>query len=99
MPTRKIAAIKHWIENMGFELVNSHFLNSKFTRINYYSLGNFGVYEEISEPKKSGRTTGNEKLKFISWNPWGEDFEVNSVKDLSKAYEDSLIVNPQLSTQ
>jgi hypothetical protein len=52
MPTRKIAAIKHWIENMGFELVNSHFLNSKFTRINYYSLGNFGVYEEISEPKK-----------------------------------------------
>ena len=99
MPTRKIAAIKNWIETMGFELVKSHILNSKFTRINYYSLGNFGVFEEISEPQKSGKASGGEKMKFISWNPWGVDFEVNSVKDLSKAYEDSLIINPQLSLE
>ena len=99
MPTRKIAAIKNWIETMGFELVKSHILNSKYTRINYYSLGNFGIYEEISEPKTGRKVDKEEKLKFISWNPWGEDFEVNSVRDLSKAYEDSLIVNPQLSVQ
>ncbi|NEU07539.1 hypothetical protein GZH53_04355 [Flavihumibacter sp. R14] len=97
MPRKQIAAIKNWIESMGFELVKSHILNSKYTRINYYNLGNFGIYEEISESKN--KVDGNKRLKFISWNPWGDEFEVNSVKDLSKAYEDSLIVNPQLAVE
>ena len=97
MPTRKIAAIKKWIETMGFELVNSHLINSKYTRINYYSLGNFGIYEEISAPAKSNESKSEGKMKFISWNPWGEDFVVHSVKELSNAYQESLTINPELA--
>ena len=33
-------------------------------------------------------TQSEKKLKFISWSPWGDDLEINSVKELSKAYED-----------
>jgi hypothetical protein len=97
MPTRKIAAIKNWIETMGFELVKSHLLNNRYTRINYYSLGNFGIYEEISKPARSPKPDDEGKMKFISWNPWGDEFEVNSVKDLSKAYQDTLTINPELA--
>ena len=67
MPTRKIAAIKNWIETMGFELVKSHILNNRYTRINYYSLGNFGIYEEISKPTKDPEANSVSKMKFISW--------------------------------
>ena len=52
MPLKKISAIKDWIKFMGFELVKSHLINRRNTRINYYSLGNFGVYEEISKSEK-----------------------------------------------
>lgn len=97
MPTRKIAAIKKWIETMGFKLVKSHLNNSKYSRINYYSLGNFGIYEEILKPSKKPDSKSEGKMKFISWNPWGEDFEVNSVKDLSDAYQESLVINPELA--
>lgn len=97
MPTRKIAAIKKWIETMGFKLVKSHVINNRYTRINYYSLGNFGIYEEISEPAKHPESKSEGKMKFISWNPWGEDFVVNSVKELSKAYQESLRINPELA--
>ena len=96
MPTKKISAIKNWIETMGFELVKSHLISGKYSRINYYSLGNFGIFEEIAEPAKS-QSTSERKMKFISWNPWGDDFEVNSVKELSKAYQDSLTINPELA--
>ena len=81
---------------MGFELVNSHLMSGKYSRINYYSLGNFGIYEEIAEPAKS-HPASEGKMKFISWNPWGDDFVVNSVKELSQAYQDCLTINPQLA--
>ena len=82
---------------MGFELVNSHLLNSKYTCINYYTLGNFGVFEEISKSSKSSDSAGEGKFKFISWDPWGQDFVVHSAKELSEAYQESLMVNPQLA--
>ena len=82
---------------MGFELVKSHLFNSKYTCINYYILGNFGVFEEISKSSKGSEVRGEEKLKFVSWNPWGEDFVVHSAKELSEAYQESLTVNPQLA--
>ena len=92
MPRETANAIKNWIKKMGFKLVKSHNLNHRTTKINYYSLGNFGVYEEIL---KSPKSVG-EKRKFISWTPWGIDFEVNSVRDLSKAYEDFIEYNPNV---
>ena len=94
MLLKKISAIKDWMKFMDFELVKSHLVNSKNTRINYYSLGNFGIYEEITE---NDNINHESDLKFISWNPWGDEFEVNSVKDLSKAYGDSLAISPELS--
>ena len=92
MPRKTAYAIKNWIKSMGFKLVKSHVLNRRNRKINYYSLGNFGVYEEIFKSTSSS----NEKRKFISWNPWGIDFEVNSVNDLRKAYEESEKYNPNL---
>jgi len=96
MVKSKIAAIKNWIQLMGFELIKSHELISKGIKINYYSLGNFGVYEEISNKKKLGRNT-SDNMRFISWNPWGIDFEVNSVKDLMDAYQDSQSYSSEIS--
>jgi hypothetical protein len=89
-----MTAIKSWIKKMGFELVNSHIVNGKSTQINYYSLGSFGIYEEISRSIKDGKKIAGDTLRFISWTPWGVDFEVNSVGDLSKAYQDSINYNP-----
>ena len=96
MARSKIAAIKSWIKEMGFKLVKSHVVNGKATKINYYSLGSFGIYEEISKGIKGGKKMAGEKLRFISWTPWGVDFEVNSVNDLSKAYQDSISYNPDV---
>ena len=96
MVKSKIAAIKNWIKLMGFELIKSHDLIGKEVKINYYSLGNFGVYEEISNKKSSGRSNGA-NMRFISWNPWGIDFEVNSVKDLIDAYQDSKSYSPEMT--
>ncbi|HEY0667316.1 MAG TPA: hypothetical protein VGD22_04015 [Sphingobacteriaceae bacterium] len=98
MPRKTASAIKTWIKSMGFELVKSHVLNRKNTRINYYSLGNFGIYEEIFKKSPSSKI-GNVKRKFISWTPWGIDFEVSSVKDLMRAYEESEEYNPDLVIQ
>lgn len=94
MPRKTTSAIKTWLKDMGFKLVKSHVLNRKNTKINYYNLGNFGVYEQIF---KSSSSNSNERRKFISWTPWGIDFEVNSVKDLRKAYEESEEYNPDLA--
>lgn len=99
MPKKQIAAIKEWIKLMGFKLVKSHILKAENTRINYYSLGNFGVYEKIIALGKRGKPESGIKLKFTSWTPWGIDFEVNSVKDLSKAYQESLNYNPDLALE
>lgn len=95
MARTKITAIKHWIENMGFKLIKSHVIKGK-SQINYYSLGNFGIYEEVSREKKPGRKSLSIVRKFRSWNPWGVDFEVHSVNDLSQAYQDSISYNPDL---
>ena len=95
MVKSKIAAIKNWIKTMGFELINSHNLSGEEVKINYYSLGNFGIYEEISNKKMAGRNKQTE-MRFISWNPWGIDFEVNSVKDLIDAYQDSKSYSPEI---
>lgn len=96
MVKSKIAAIKDWIEVMGFELINSHNLSGQEVKINYYSLGNFGIYEEISNKKMQG-IKNQPKMRFISWNPWGIDFEVSSVKDLIEAYQDSKSHSPEIS--
>ncbi len=94
MVQQQTTPIKNWIETMGFELVTSDFF--KDSLINYYSLGNFGVYEEILSSQAKSGSTDPKETKFISWNPWGEDFEVFSVADLSEAYEKTLFVNPDL---
>lgn len=94
MVESKIAAIRDWIKTMGFELIKSHNLSGAEVKINYYSLGNFGIYEEISNKKLAGRS--KEKMRFISWNPWGIDFEVTSLKDLINAYQDSKSYSPEM---
>ncbi len=96
MARNKITAIKTWMKDMGFKLIKSHIINGKATKINYYSLGSFGIYEEISKGIKDGKKMAGDKLRFISWTPWGVDFEVNSVNDLSKAYQDSISYNPDV---
>ena len=97
MARNKITAIKNWIKGMGFELVKSHVVNGKSVKINYYSLGNFGIYEEISKVINPDKKSAGDKLRFISWTPWGIDFEVNSVNDLSEAYQDSISYNPDIA--
>ncbi|MGB4397849.1 MAG: hypothetical protein WBJ10_00670 [Daejeonella sp.] len=96
MVRNKISAIRSWMKKMGFELIKSHLVNNKATKINYYSLGNFGIYEEISKGIEGGEKNASEKLRFISWTPWGIEFEVNSVNDLSEAYQDSINYNPEV---
>lgn len=93
MTRNRASSIKNWIKNMGFKLTKSHVLDHRTKKIKYYTLGNFGVYEEITPSK----TPSQKKQKFISWTPWGENFEVNSVKDLSKAYEDFINYNPPVA--
>lgn len=96
MPRETATAIKNWIKKMGFKLIKSHNLNHRTTKINYYSLNNFGVYEEICKSETSGKVDSKDR-KFISWTPWGIDFEVNSVRDLSRAYEEFIRYNPTVN--
>lgn len=98
MTRNRALSIKNWIKTMGFELTKSHHLDHRTKKIKYYTLGNFGVYEEItptgaSAHKKTG-TSAQKKQKFISWTPWGDHFEVNSVRDLSQAYQNFVTYNP-----
>ncbi|WP_256009281.1 hypothetical protein [Desertivirga xinjiangensis] len=90
MTRNRALSIRNWIKNMGFQLTKSHLLDRRTRKIKYYTLGNFGIYEEIS-PKNAEK-----KEKFISWTPWGDNIEVNSVNDLSKAYEEFLNYNPNV---
>jgi len=94
MTQNKALSIKNWIKEMGFKLTKSHLLEKRSRRIKYYTLGNFGIYEEIT-PKKSD--VASKKQRFISWTPWGDNFEVNSVKELSKAYQEFITYNPNVS--
>ena len=94
MTRNKALSIKNWIRGMGFKLTKSHLLEHRTRKIKYYTLGNFGVYEEITPLGKPAASA--KKQKFISWTPWGDDIEVNSVKDLSKAYQDFITYNPNI---
>ncbi|HCN84873.1 MAG TPA: hypothetical protein DIT07_14840 [Sphingobacteriaceae bacterium] len=94
MTANRASSIKNWITSMGFKLYKSHMLNSRSKKIKYYTLGSFGVYEEIRIPKNDSKKSTEER--FISWTPWGVDLEITSVRDLSKAYEDFLSYNPNI---
>jgi hypothetical protein len=94
MTATKASLIKNWIKSMGFKLYKSHLLNSRSKKIKYYTLGSFGVYEEILMPKDDSKKITDER--FISWTPWGVDLEITSVRDLSKAYEEFLSYNPNV---
>jgi hypothetical protein len=48
MTRNNALSIKNWIKNMGFKLTKSHLLEHRTRKIKYYTLGNFGVYEEIT---------------------------------------------------
>ena len=97
MARNQINAIRSWIKGMGLKRIKSHTLNGKTRRINYYSLGSFGVYEEIPlSVNKEGKKGRKDQSRFISWNPWGIDFEVSSVNELSRAYQDSISYNPEI---
>ncbi|MEJ6980661.1 hypothetical protein WG906_09390 [Pedobacter sp. P351] len=95
MTRNNALSIKSWIKGMGFKLTKSHLLERRTKKIKYYTLGNFGVYEEITPIKKS-EPLSDKKLKFTSWTPWGDDVEINSVKDLSKAYEEFMNFHPNI---
>lgn len=92
MTSNKALSIKNWIKNMGFKLSKSHVLDSHSKKIKYYTLGSFGIYEQIEIPKSDSKKIAQQK--FISWTPWGIDFEINSVRDLSNAYADFFSYNP-----
>lgn len=76
------SAIQKWIKTMGFELINSHESENPNIKTNYYTLGNFGLFEKIiiKNDKPSDQ-------RFITWNPWGIDFEVHSLAELQDAYQ------------
>lgn len=93
MTQNRALSIKNWIKSRGFKLTRSHLLNHRTKTIKYYTLGNFGVYEEITPSKSAAQ----KKRKFISWTPWGENFEVTSVSDLSKAFEEFENYNPDIA--
>ncbi|WP_207534948.1 hypothetical protein [Desertivirga arenae] len=92
MKRNRALSIKNWIKTMGFELTKSHLLNHRTKKLKYYTLGNFGVYEEITP----ARVPSEKKQKFISWTPWGDSIEVHSVKELSTAYEEFINYNPSV---
>ena len=98
MTPNKAQSIKTWIKRMGFKLTKRHVSTAQSKKINYYTLDNFGVYEEISSPAKPSRNVSPvKKQRFISWTPWGVDFEINSVRDLSRAYAEFLNYNPDVA--
>ena len=98
MTPSKALLIKTWIKRMGFKLTKKHVSTSQSKKINYYTLDNFGVYEEISSSSKTAKSESPVKRqRFISWTPWGIDFEINSVRDLSRAYAEFLNYNPDVA--
>ncbi len=94
MTSTKALSIKNWIRSMGFKLSKSHVLDHRLRKVKYYTLGNFGLYEDIQISKSDTKKIAHQK--FISWTPWGIDFEVTSVRDLSEAYADFLRYNPTI---
>ncbi len=97
MAPKQVLSIKNWLKSMGFKLAKSHTLNSGSKKIKYYILDNFGIYEETPLRKTDGKASTSEKNKrFISWTPWGEDLEINSVRDISQAYQEFLRHNPDV---
>jgi len=68
---------KNWMNARGLDLVNMHYFKESSLKINYYTLGNFCIYEEILVNKNKSK-----KLRFITWNTWGIDFKIFSLKEL-----------------
>jgi hypothetical protein len=95
MTPDKALSIRSWIKDMGFKLTKSHLLEHRTRKLKYYTLGNFGVYEEITPVSKSVPTSKKNR-KFISWTPWGDNVVIRSVRDLSKAYDDFIKYNPDV---
>lgn len=95
MTRNNALSIKGWLKRMGFKLTKSHSLQHHTRKINYYTLGNFGIYEE-TELKNKAQSAPDKKRKFISWTPWGDNFEVQSLKDLRDAYEEFMKYNPEV---
>ncbi len=99
MTSIKASSIRDWIKRMGFTLAKSHVLNGQSKKIKYYTLDNFGIYEETPIRKTDGKASVSAKnKKFVSWTPWGDMFEVNSVRDISRAYAEFANYNPNVVT-
>jgi hypothetical protein len=97
MTANNASSIRNWIKTMGFKLYKSHLSSRDLKRIRYYTLDNFGVYEETPLRKTDGKASVSGKNKrFISWTPWGDLFEIRSVRDISKAYADFTLYNPNI---
>ncbi len=84
MTQNKATPIKNWIRQMGLELTKSHLVDQRTRKVKYYTLGNFGVYEE----SKASAMKERKRVRFISWTAKGDLLEINSVRDLSSAYQD-----------
>ena len=98
MVKKNRVAIKDWIQTMDFELIKTHILSAEELEVNYYSLANFYIYEEITQPSPTLKNMNKTlEVRFFYWNPWGINFEVQSLKELMEAYQDSKSYNPDLS--
>jgi hypothetical protein len=98
MNSNTATSIRSWIKMMGFKLSKSHKLTRSAKKIKYYTLDNFGIYEEVPISKTDGKPIDEPRNKrYFSWTPWGDTFEVTSVRDISKAYADFMHYNPTLS--
>ena len=97
MTPNKASSIRNWIKSMGFKLSKSHILSSRSKKIKYYTLDNFGIYEETPIRKADGKASSSLKdKKFVSWTPWGDNLEITSVRDLSRAYAEFMKYNPNV---
>ncbi len=83
--------IRQWLTDMKFKKSVMESSSNGLKTI-YYYLGNFGVFEQTS-------TNDNIKnaIKFITWNPYGDDVRVGKLGDLVEAYSENLEYNPSFS--
>lgn len=84
MTQNRANPIKSWIKDMGLTLTRSHLVDRKTRKVKYYTLGNFGIYEECRPSIMPERKS----FRFISWKANGDPLEIKSVRDLSSAYQE-----------
>lgn len=90
MKKKSAANVKNWIKSMGLKLTKTHLVDRRQRKVNYYTLDNFGIYEEIISHDLPDLT--NMKFrKYTSWTPAGDPIEINSAKDVSLAYQDYVV--------